>query len=86
MSPNQLADLFPRPSDATRNHRRDDLLQRAQLVRANGRTPYQAVWSTGEVVVGVAALLNDVDTLSAMDETLHKRCHRRCIRLRTRSR
>lgn len=29
-------------------------------------------WSgpTGEVV-GVAALLNDVDTLSAMDETLH---------------
>ena len=78
-SDDKLADLFPRPSDATRDHRRDDLLQRARLVRANGWTPYQAVWSTGEVVVGVAALLNDVDSLSAMDETLHKRCHRRCI-------
>ena len=42
MSPNQLADLFPCPREATRNHRRDGLLQRAQLVRANGRTPYQA--------------------------------------------
>jgi hypothetical protein len=70
MSPNSLADLFPHPSDATRNRRRDDLLQRGQLVRANGWAPYQAVWSTGEVV-GVAALLNDLDTLSAMDETLH---------------
>jgi hypothetical protein len=31
--------------------------------------PYQAVWSSGEVV-GVAALLNDVEQLAAIDETL----------------
>jgi hypothetical protein len=68
-SSNPLAELFPRPSDATREYRRDDLLQRARLVQTNGWAPYQAVWSTGEVV-GVAALLNDIDTLSAIQETL----------------
>jgi hypothetical protein len=66
---NPLAQLFPRPSDAERERRRQDVVQRATLVRDNGWEPYQAVWSSGEVV-GVAAMLNDVEQLAAIDETL----------------
>jgi hypothetical protein len=66
---NPLADLFPRPSDDSSEHRRADLAHRAQLVRENGWAPYEALWCTGEVV-GVAALLNDVEQLRRMGETL----------------
>lgn len=48
--------MFSRPTDAERDRRRADLLQRAELVRTRGWDDYRAVWSTGEIV-GVAALL-----------------------------
>jgi hypothetical protein len=61
--------MFSSPTDAERERRRDDLLHRAELVRARGWSDYKAVWSTGEVV-GVAALLGDDEILGELDETL----------------
>ena len=61
--------MLSRPTEADRDRRRSDLLDRARLVRARGWNDYRAVWSTGEVV-GVAALLGDHDMLGELDETL----------------
>ena len=61
--------MFSRPTDAERDRRRADLLQRAELVRTRGWDDYRAVWSTGEIV-GVAALLGDHEILHDFDETL----------------
>jgi hypothetical protein len=61
--------MLSRPTDADRDRRRANLLDRARPVRARGRGESRAVWSTGEVV-GVAALLGDHDMLRELDETL----------------
>ena len=61
--------MFSRPTDAEQERRRDDLLHRAELVRAHGWDDYRAVWSTGEAA-GVAALLGDHDILGELDGTL----------------
>src|ERR1700720_794660 len=61
--------VFSRPTDADRDRRRGDLVNRARLVRAHGWDDYRAVWSTGEVV-GVAVLLGDHDLLDEFDESL----------------
>ena len=61
--------MFSRPTDADRDRRRGDLVNRARLVRAHGWDDYRAVWSTGEVV-GVAVLLGDHDLLDEFDESL----------------
>jgi hypothetical protein len=61
--------VFGRPTDADRERRRVDLINRARLVRAHRWDDYWAVWSTGEVV-GVAALLGDHDVLAEFDESL----------------
>ena len=61
--------VFSRPTDAERERRRVDLINRARLVRAHGWDDYRAVWSTGEVV-GVAALLGDLDILAEFEESL----------------
>ena len=61
--------MFSRPTNADRDRRCADLLQRAELVRTYGWEDYRAVWSAGEVA-NVAALLGDHDVLGELDETL----------------
>lgn len=57
--PRSLAELLTRqPSDAERQHRANDLIGRARLVRAHGWDAYRYTWSTGEVA-GVAMILDD---------------------------
>ena len=48
--------MFSRQTDADRERRRVDLINRAHLVRAHGWDDYRAIWSTGKVV-GVAVCL-----------------------------
>jgi hypothetical protein len=64
-----MCELFPRPADAERRCRRDDLAGRALLVCAIGWERFLLVWSTGEVG-GVAALLGHDNVLQEIDETL----------------
>jgi len=45
--------MFSRPTNADRDRRCAELLQRAELVRTYGWEDYRAVWSAGEVA-GVA--------------------------------
>jgi hypothetical protein len=59
--------MFSRPTNADRDRRRADLLQRAELVRTYGWEDCRAVWSAGEIA-GVAALLGDHDVLGELDE------------------
>jgi hypothetical protein len=49
----ERARMFSRPTNADRDRRCADLLQRAELVRTYGWEDYRAVWSAGEVA-GVA--------------------------------
>lgn len=66
--PRSLAELLTRqPSDAERQHRANDLIGRARLVRAHGWDAYRYAWSTGEVA-GVALVLDDADVLSGVAE------------------
>jgi hypothetical protein len=51
------------------DRRRNDLVERATLVRAHGWGDYRRVWSTGEIVA-VAALLGDHAVLDELGETL----------------
>jgi hypothetical protein len=61
--------MFSRSTNADRDRRCADLLQRAELVRTHGWEDYRAVW-VGRRGRRRSALLGDHDVLGELDETL----------------